>query len=152
MPHGAACTHYSVWKSLCFARETATIIDVIKRHFLELVMAREGTKGKAETLKREWLCMFQSRKHYAVQVWLYQSARCVGRNFCGYLSLRFFLNRKNSQNIVPANNSNSKVPWSGSSHMHACTRAHTLTHTRTILNYFRSTTHHYIVHHTIFSA
>ena len=32
-----------------------------------------------------------------------------GRNFCGYLILRFFPNRKNSQNIVPANNSNNKV-------------------------------------------
>ena len=44
-------------------------------------------------------------------LWLYihQSARCVGRNFCGYLFLRFFPNRKNSQNIVPANNSNNKV-------------------------------------------
>ena len=29
--------------------------------------------------------------------------------FCGYLILRFFPNRKNSQNIVPANNSNNKV-------------------------------------------
>ena len=55
-------------QSLSFARETATIIDVIKRHFLELVTAREGTKEKAEALKREWLCMFQSRKHHAVQV------------------------------------------------------------------------------------
>ena len=44
-------------------------------------------------------------------LWLYihQSARYVGSNFCGYLFLRFFPNRKNSQNIVPANNSNSKV-------------------------------------------
>ena len=33
----------------------------------------------------------------------------VGRIFCGYLILRFFPNRKNSQNIVPANNSNNKV-------------------------------------------
>ena len=49
-------------QSLSFARETATIIDVIKRHFLELVTAREGPKEKAETLKREWLCMFQCKK------------------------------------------------------------------------------------------
>ena len=38
-------------QSISFARETATIIDVIKRHFLELVTAREGTKEKVETLK-----------------------------------------------------------------------------------------------------
>ena len=36
-------------------------------------------------------------------------AWCVGRNFCGYLILRFFSNRKTLQNIVPANNSNNKV-------------------------------------------
>ena len=32
--------------------KTPTIIDIImKRHFLELVMAREGRKEKAETIK-----------------------------------------------------------------------------------------------------
>ena len=39
----------------------------------------------------------------------HQSAWCVGRNFCGYLILRFFPNCKNSQNIIPANDSNNKV-------------------------------------------
>ena len=39
----------------------------------------------------------------------------VGRNFCGYLILRFSANRKNSLNIVPANNSNNKVCDFGSS-------------------------------------
>ena len=38
-----------------------------------------------------------------------ESAWCVGRGFLGYLILRFFPNRKHSQNIVPANNSNNKV-------------------------------------------
>ena len=36
-------------------------------------------------------------------------AWCVGRNFCGYLILRFFSKSQNSENVVPANNSNSKV-------------------------------------------
>ena len=59
-------------QSLSFARETATIIDAIKRHFLELVTAPEGTKENAETLKRKRLCMFQSRYHHAVQVLIVQ--------------------------------------------------------------------------------
>ena len=45
-------------------------------------------------------------------LWLYvhQGAWYVGRNFCGYLILQFFFpNRKYSQNIEPANNSNNKV-------------------------------------------
>ena len=40
-------------QSLTFARESPTVIDVIKRHFLELVTTREGRKEKAETIKRE---------------------------------------------------------------------------------------------------
>ena len=40
-------------QSLSFARESPTVIDVIKRHFLELVTTREGRKEKAETIKRE---------------------------------------------------------------------------------------------------
>ena len=50
--------------------------------------------------------MFQNGKQvsdFILHAW------CVGRNFCEYLILRFFPNRKNSQNIVPANNSNNKV-------------------------------------------
>ena len=43
-----------IWyeQTLRFARETSTIIDIIKCHFLELVMAREGRKEMAETIKR----------------------------------------------------------------------------------------------------
>ena len=53
MPHGAACTHYPARTKFRFARETPMIIDIINRHFLELVMAREGGKEKAEMIKRE---------------------------------------------------------------------------------------------------
>ena len=35
------------------AGKTAMIIDVIKRHFLELEMAREESKENAKTIKRE---------------------------------------------------------------------------------------------------
>ena len=49
-----------------FIRETPTIIDIIERHCLELVTAREGRKDKAETIKRERLCLIQSRKPLAV--------------------------------------------------------------------------------------
>ena len=106
MPHGAARTRSPVRTN---ARKTPTIIDVIKRHFLELVMAHEGRKENAETIKREWLCMFQSENITQFVIVEHQSAWCVGRNVCGYLILRIFPNRKNSQNIVPANNSNNKV-------------------------------------------
>ena len=104
MPHGAACICSPVRTN---ARKTPTIIDVIKRHFLELVMAWEGRK---ENNQKRMIMMFQSGKHHAVCDCVHQSAWSVGRNFCGYLNLRFFPNRKNSQNIVPANNSNNKVP------------------------------------------
>ena len=40
-------------QSLKFARATPTIINIIKRHFLELVMAWEERKEKAETINRE---------------------------------------------------------------------------------------------------
>ena len=44
----------------------------------------------------------------SLSLWLYvhQGAWYVGRNFCGYLILRFFFR---IANIVPANNSNNKV-------------------------------------------
>ena len=48
--------------ALSFTRETPTIIDIIKRHFFNLVMAREGRQKKAETIKRERLCMIQNGK------------------------------------------------------------------------------------------
>ena len=51
MPHGAACTRYPVKQSLRFARETPTIIDIIKRHFFEVVMARKGRKEKQRRSK-----------------------------------------------------------------------------------------------------
>ena len=107
MPHGAACTRLISGKNkvlISFARETPTIIDIIKRHLLELVMAREGRKEKAETIKENGYACFKMENQFLIL-----HAWCVGRNFCGYLILRFFPNRKNSQNIVPANNSNNKV-------------------------------------------
>ena len=38
---------------LSFARETP-MIDIKKRHFPKLVIAREGIREKAEKIKREW--------------------------------------------------------------------------------------------------
>ena len=71
---------------------------------------KEVKKGRNDQKR---LVMHVSKWQTSRSLWLYihQSARCVGRNFCGYLILRFFPNRKNSQNIVPANNSNIKVAW-----------------------------------------
>ena len=80
-------------------------------HQTSLCRARyktEGRKEKAETIKREWLGITQFVIVHTCTP--DQMAWYVGRNFCGYLILRFFPNRKNSQNIVPANNSNNKVP------------------------------------------
>ena len=48
-----APARYPVRKSLSFTLETSTIIDIIKRQFLELVMAQEGRNEKAETIKRK---------------------------------------------------------------------------------------------------
>ena len=48
MPNGAACTRYPVRTKFSFARDTPTV-DIIKRHFCKLVMARERSK---ERLKR----------------------------------------------------------------------------------------------------
>ena len=94
-----------------FARETPTIIDIIKRHFLELVMARKGRKERQKRSKENDYACSKVENRWSRSLWLYihHGAWCDGRNFCGYLILRFFPNRKNSQNIVPANNSNNKV-------------------------------------------
>ena len=100
MPHGAACTCCPV---------TARNSHDHRYHQKSLSRARDGTgrkKRKGRKDQREWLCMFHNGKpvsDFILHAW------CVGRNFCGYLILRFFPNRKNSQNIVPANNSNNKV-------------------------------------------
>ena len=70
MKHATWCSVHplSGEQSLSFIRETPTVIDIIKRHFLELVMAREGRKEKAETIKGERICMIQSgpQNHHAV--------------------------------------------------------------------------------------
>ena len=55
------------------------------------------------------VCVPKRQTSHGLWLYIHHSVRCVGRNFCGYLILRFFPNRKNSQNIVPANNSNNKV-------------------------------------------
>ena len=47
-------------QSLSFIRETPTIIDIIERPFVEPVMAREGRKEMAETIKGERPCMIES--------------------------------------------------------------------------------------------
>ena len=53
--------------------------------------------------------MWQPIPEFVIAMHLQRNTWYVGRNFCGYLILRIFPNRKNSQNIVPANNSNNKV-------------------------------------------
>ena len=63
MPNGAACTRNPVRTKLKFCLWN-------RYHQMSLSQARDGTgkkKRKAETIKREWLCMFQSGKHH-VQV------------------------------------------------------------------------------------
>ena len=45
MPNGAACTRCPVRTRFTFARETPTV-DIIKRHFCKLVMARERSKER----------------------------------------------------------------------------------------------------------
>ena len=109
--------HYSLScknNVLCFTRETPTIIYIIKRHFLELVMACTGIKEEKKRQKRSKRKIMDPKWKTITQfvVVFNLSVRCVDRNFCGYLILRFFQNRKNSQNIVPANNSNIKVDQS----------------------------------------
>ena len=67
-------------------------------------------KKRNDQRERSWI---QVENHHAVCGCINQSVRYFDRNFCGYLILRFFQNRKNSQNIVPANNSNIKVGRAG---------------------------------------
>ena len=55
MPHGAACTCYPVFPM---------IIDIIKCHFLELVMAREGRKEEAETIKENGYVCFKMENQF----------------------------------------------------------------------------------------
>ena len=42
------------------------IIDIIKRHFLELVMAREGRKEKAETIKENGYACFKMENQFLI--------------------------------------------------------------------------------------
>ena len=57
------------WEQILkFARATPTTIDIIKRHFLELV-SRDGTgrkKRKGRNDQQGVIGMFQSGKHHAV--------------------------------------------------------------------------------------
>ena len=86
-------------QSLSFARETATIIDVIKRHFL--VTAPEGTKEKAENAQKRMVMHVPKQKtSRSSSIDCIRVPDVLVEFFCGYLILRFFLNRKNSQNIV----------------------------------------------------
>ena len=104
MPHGAACTCYPV---------TTRKSHDHRYHQTSLSRARDGTgkKRKGKKDQREWLCMFQNGKPVSDFIHVLHAC-CVGlRNFCGYLILRFFPNRKNSQNKVPANNSNNEVTF-----------------------------------------
>ena len=66
MPHGAACSCYPLEQSLSFIRETPTIIYIIKRHFLELVMAREGRKVKGRNDQRERFCMWKTIVQFVI--------------------------------------------------------------------------------------
>ena len=107
MPHGAACTRYTgrtkfhSWNS-----------HDHRYHWTSLSRARDGT-GRKKRLgrndqKRKIMPDPKSKTPHS----LWYTLEClisVGRNFCGYLILRYFPNRQNSQNIVPANNSNNKV-------------------------------------------
>ena len=74
-------------------------------------MGREGRKERQKWSKEKDYAWSKMENHAALWLYIHHSAWYVGRIFCGYLTLRFFPNRKNSQNIVhvPANNSNNKV-------------------------------------------
>ena len=79
------------------ARETPAIINIIKCHFLKLMMPRE--ERKEETIKMEWLCMFKSKKKNITWfVTVYKPKDLTGLlKFLRGLNFEFFSNRKNSQ-------------------------------------------------------
>ena len=70
---------------------------------------RKEEKKRQKRSKEKDYAWSKMENHHTVCDYIHQSARYVGRNFCGYLILRFFPNRKNSQNKVPANNCSRKV-------------------------------------------
>ena len=47
-------------------QETPTAIDIIKRHFLKLVMAREGRKEKAERIKENGYACFKMENQFLI--------------------------------------------------------------------------------------
>ena len=71
---------------------------------------KKAKKTQKQSRENDYACS-KVENLTQLRLFIHQSAWCVGRNFCGYLILRFFPNRKNSQNIVPANNSNNKVAY-----------------------------------------
>ena len=77
-------------------------------------MAREERKDKAETIKRELLCMLQvSENHHAICECIYTRVPDILVAFFGvYLTLRFFRIAKIRKIIiiVPAKNTNQKIP------------------------------------------
>ena len=75
----------------------------------QLVMAWEESEGTQKQSRENHYACSKVENLTQLRLFIHHSAWCIGRNFCGYLILRFFPNRKNSQNIVPANNSNNKV-------------------------------------------
>ena len=111
MPHGAACTRYPVRTKFKFCSWNSHDHQYLQTSFSR---DRDGTGKKKRrgrhAQKRVIKHVLKWKTPRSFWLHIHQSAWCVGRNFCGYLILRFFLNRKNSQNIVPANNSNNKVP------------------------------------------
>ena len=56
-------------------------IEIINRHFPELVMAREGRKENAETINRKRLCMVLTGKHHSVCDCIHQNAWQGWENF-----------------------------------------------------------------------
>ena len=105
MPHGKTCTRHSVSKELKFCSWNS---QDHRNHQTSLSWARDGRSGRND--QKRMIMHFLKRKHHADFDFIHRSAWWrVGRIFCGYLILRFFPNRKNSQNILPANNSNNKV-------------------------------------------
>ena len=112
MKHAAwcsVCTRYSVRTKFKFCSWNS---HDHRNHQTSLSRARDGTGRKKRNRRNDQKRMILHVPKWKTSrsFWLYirQSAWRVGRNFCGYLILRFFPNRKNSQNIVPANNSNNK--------------------------------------------
>ena len=79
-------------RSLSFTREAPTIIDIIKRHFFKLVMAREGRREKPrqkQSKKNECACC-KEENHHAVCDCIYTRVPDMLKKFLRVLNFVIF--------------------------------------------------------------